>query len=98
MSTARRPAAFRLDDPQVVLAPAEVADEARASARGAQVLVTPVPDAPALPAVVPAASPRKRFAWAAVFWSSLGALTLLGLGLAVIRLIEDQPNDGEAET
>jgi putative membrane protein len=89
MSTARRPAAFRLDDPQVVLAPTKTRDEELAAARGAQVLVTPAPDAPALPAVVPAAPPRKRFAWAAVFWSSLGALTLLGLGLAVIRLIED---------
>jgi putative membrane protein len=88
MSTARRPAAFRLDDRQVVLAPTQTRDEERA-ARGAQVLVTPAPDAPALPAVVPAAPPRKRFAWATVFWSSLGALTLLGLGLAVMRLIED---------
>ncbi|HEV2956034.1 MAG TPA: TIGR01620 family protein [Xanthobacteraceae bacterium] len=88
MSTARRPAAFRLDDPHVVLAPTET-DDARPSARGAQVLVTPAADAPALPAVVPAAPPRKRFAFAAVFWSALGALTLLGLGLAVIRLIED---------
>jgi putative membrane protein len=88
MSTARRPAAFRLDDPQVVLAPTQTRDEGRASARDA-VVVTPAPDAPALPAVVPLAPPRKRFAWAAVFWSSLGALTLLGLGLAVIRLIED---------
>ena len=89
MSTARRPAAFRLDDPQVTVTPTAAGDDARASARGAQVLVTPAPDAPALPAVIPAAPPRKRFAWAAVFWSSLGALTLLGLGLAVIRLIED---------
>jgi putative membrane protein len=88
MSTARRPAAFRLDDPQVVLAPTEARDDARASPRDA-VLVTPAADAPALPAVIPAAPPRKRFAWTAVFWSSLGALTLLGLGLAVIRLIED---------
>jgi putative membrane protein len=89
MSTTRRPAAFRLDDPQVVLAPVDVADDARPSARGAQILVTPVPDAPALPAVIPAAPPRKRFAWATVFWSALGALTVLGLGLGVTRLIED---------
>jgi len=88
MSTARRPAAFRLDDPQVVVAPADVVDDERPSARGAQVLVTPAPDAPALPAVIPAA-PRKRFSWATVLWSSLGALTVLGLGLAVTRLIED---------
>jgi putative membrane protein len=89
MNTARRPAAFRLDDPQVVVAPTETRDDAPPSARGSEVLVTPAPDAPALPAIVPAAPPRKRFAWAAVFWSALGALTLLGLGLAVVRLIED---------
>jgi putative membrane protein len=53
------------------------------------VLVTAAPDAPALPTVVRAAPLRKRFSFAAVFWSSLGALTLLGLGLAVVRLIED---------
>jgi len=75
MNTARRPAAFRLDDPQVAVAPPEPGDDAaRAARRGAQVVVTP---------------PRKRFAWAAVFWSALGGLTLLGLGLAVTRLIED---------
>jgi putative membrane protein len=89
MSTARKPAAFRLDDPQVVVAPVDVAEEARPSARGAPILVTPAPDAPALPAVIPAAPPRKRFAWGTVLWSALGALTLLGLGLAVARLIED---------
>jgi len=88
MNTARRPAAFRLDDPQVMLAPAE-ADDARPSPRGAEILVTPAPDAAALPAVIPAVPPRKRFAWASVFWSALGALTVLGLGLAMMRLIED---------
>lgn len=86
MNTPRRPGAFRLDDPQVVVA--EAAEDARPSARGAEILVTPAPDAP-LPAVIPTAPPRKRFAWATVFWSALGALTMLGLGLAVTRLIED---------
>jgi putative membrane protein len=86
----RRPAAFRLDDPQVVVVPRDSVDEAtRPSLRGAKVLVTPASDAPALPAVIPAPLPRRRFAWATVFWSALGALTVLGLGLAVTRLIED---------
>ena len=85
----RRPAAFRLDDPQVVVTARDAVDEAtRPSLRG-KVLVTPVPDAPALPAVIPAPPSRRRFAWASVFWSALGALTVLGLGLAVTRLIED---------
>jgi putative membrane protein len=85
----RRPAAFRLDDPQVVVAPREPLDEApRPSPRG-KVVVTPAPDAPALPAVIPSVPRRRRFAWASVFWSAFGALTLLGLGLAVTGLVED---------
>jgi putative membrane protein len=89
MSTPRKPAAFRLDDPQVVVAPREPSDDAAPpSPRGANVLVTPAPDAP-VPAVIPAIRRRRRFAWATVFWSALGALTLLGLGLAVTGLIED---------
>ena len=96
MSTARRPAAFRLDDPQVVVAPPAPAEEAQTPLRGGKVLVTPAPDTAALPAVIPAAPPRKRFAWATVFWSALGALTLLGLGLAVTRLIEDLAARSEA--
>jgi len=89
MSTARKPAAFRLDDPQVLVAPAEPGDDTPAPLRAGKVLVTPAADPAALPAVVPVTPPRKRFAWAAVFWSALGALTVLGLGLAVTRLIED---------
>jgi putative membrane protein len=86
----RKPAAFRLDDPQVVVAPREPLDEApRPSPRGAKVVVTPAPDAPALPAVIPPLPRRRRFAWATVFWSALGGLTVLGLGLAVIGLVED---------
>jgi putative membrane protein len=88
MNTARKPAAFRLDDPQVVVATPEHGDDAPIPLRGGKVLVTPAPD-PALPAVVPVPPPRRRFAWSTVFWSSLGALTLLGLGLGVTRLIED---------
>ncbi|MGZ5852428.1 MAG: YcjF family protein, partial [Hyphomicrobium sp.] len=42
----------------------------------------PVPIAPPSP-------PRRRFRWGAVFWSALGGLVALGLGLATVRLIED---------
>ena len=42
----------------------------------------PVPVAPPLP-------PRRRFRWGTVFWSALGGLVTLGLGLATTRLIED---------
>jgi putative membrane protein len=89
MSTPRKPAAFRLDDPQVVVAAREPSEEAvHPAPRGASVLVTPAPDA-AVPAVIPPMAPRRRFPLASMFWSALGALTLLGLGLAVTGLIED---------
>jgi putative membrane protein len=88
MSTARKPVAFRLDDPEVVVSPAALEEDAPTPLRSGKVLVTAAPDA-ALPAVVPLPPARKRFAWAAVFWSALGGLTLLGLGLAATRLIED---------
>jgi putative membrane protein len=84
MRDQRRPAAFRLDDPRVVVAPAE---EARRPARGT-VLVTPEPEPALLP--VPPEPPRpRRRRWGTLFWSALGGLVTLGLGLAVTRLIED---------
>lgn len=87
----RKPAVFRLDDPKVVVAPREHADdEPRPRAQmNAQVLVSPAPDAPALPALIPPVPRRRRLAWGTLFWSALGALTVLGLGLAVTRLVED---------
>lgn len=80
----RRPAAFRLDDPRVVVAsPDEVAP------RGA-VRVTPEPESFDLPVPVPPrVPPRKRFPWGTVFWTALGGLVVLGAGLAVTALIED---------
>jgi len=91
MTDHRKPAAFRLDDPHVVVAPRDRDDaEPQARARRAKVLVTPAPETPSLPAVVPpAVRPRRRFPWGTVFWSALGSLTLLGLGLAVTNLVED---------
>ena len=82
--TPRRPQAFRLDDPGVVLA-----EDGRPAPRGA-VVVTPAPQLPetveeiALP-VPPPKSPR----WGALFWTGLGGLVSMGLGLAVSKLIED---------
>jgi putative membrane protein len=81
----RKPAAFRLDDPHVIVADAE--DERPRTARGA-VLVTPEPDAVALPVPLPPRR-RRRLPWGSLFWSALGGLVTLGLGLAITRLIED---------
>jgi putative membrane protein len=85
----RKPAAFRLDDPRVIVADAPENGVKVRAVRGA-VRVTPEPDIPELP--VPAAAPplpRKRFSWGAVFWSALGGLVALGTGLATTALIED---------
>lgn len=80
----RRPAAFRLDDPHVIIAP----DDARA-ARGT-VHVLPEPENFDLPVPVVAALPAKRrFSWGTLFWSALGGLVALGAGLATVSLIED---------
>jgi len=79
----RRPAAFRLDDPGVVVTPDQ---RDRASPGPARLTVAPEP---ALPAVSEPAFPRRGLPWAALFASSAGALAVLGLGLAVTQLIED---------
>ncbi len=85
----RRPAAFRLNDPRVVIATPD--QEAPRSAIGA-VRVTPEPESFDLPVPVPVETPApraRRFPWGAVFWSALGGLVALGAGLAVTALVED---------
>src|SRR5690242_13041301 len=80
----RKPAAFRLDDPQVIVAD----DEARA-VRGT-VRVVPQPENFDLPATIQPTTPvKRRFPWGAIFWSALGGLVALGAGLATTALIED---------
>jgi putative membrane protein len=81
----RKPAAFRLDDPHVVVA----GDETRPQAGRGTVLVTPEPEAAALPVPLTPRRVRRRLPWFSLFWSALGGLVTLGLGLAVTRLIED---------
>jgi putative membrane protein len=79
----RRPAAFRLDDPAVTVT---ASPEEKTS--GVRVLTED--DAFAAPVPLDVAPPTpKRFRWGALFWSALGGLVSLGLGLAVARLIED---------
>jgi putative membrane protein len=83
----RRPATFKLDDPGVVVM--EPDDSSRPS-RGT-VHVTPEPDPALLPVPVdaPLLPVQRGFRWGAVFWSAVGGLTLLALGLGVTQLIED---------
>ena len=83
----RRPATFKLDDPSVVVMDPD--DSSRPS-RGT-VHVTPEADPVLLPVPieVPILRPQRGFRWGAVFWTAIGGLILLGLGLGVTRLIED---------
>jgi putative membrane protein len=86
----RRPAAFRLDDPQVMVSsPSELGESARPAGRR-HVVITPEPE-PAIAAAVPAlaATRRRRWPWATLFWSAAGGLISLAAGMAVIALIED---------
>jgi putative membrane protein len=83
----RKPATFKLGDPGVIVMDPD--DSSRPS-RGT-VHVTPEADPALLPVPVEAAIvPLKRgFRWGTVFWTAVGGLILLGVGLGVTRLIED---------
>jgi putative membrane protein len=83
----RKPATFKLDDPGVVVMdPDEVGRPARGTVRvtpEAESTLLPVPvEAPLLPV-------QRGFRWGAAFWTAVGGLVLLGLGLGVAQLIED---------
>ena len=82
----RRPATFRLDNPDVVVTEA---DETSRLGR-ATIQITPEHDPQTLPVPIETALPARRgFRWGALFWSGLAGLTLLGVGLGVTHLIED---------
>ena len=83
----RRPATFKLDDPGVVVIDP---DDASRPARGT-IQITPETDPALLPVLVeaPTLPAQRGFRWGTVFWSALGGLTVLGVGLGVTRLIED---------
>lgn len=71
-----RPQVFRLDEPGVTVAPEPEI----------------VPDRPGLEADAPALVPVRRQlvpSWSTLFWTALGGLTSLGIGLAISRLVED---------
>lgn len=84
----RRPAAFRLDDPGVVVSTSPAENGPSSSPKS--VRVQPEADAFAAPVPVDALPPaRKSFRWGALFWSALAGLVSLAAGLAVTRMIED---------
>jgi putative membrane protein len=86
----RRPAVFRLDDPQVEVAREAGGGEDLRPLERRHVVINPEPDLTALPVIVPAAPRgRRRWPWGTLFWSAAGALVSLGAGLAVTNLIED---------
>jgi putative membrane protein len=86
----RRPAAFRLDDPHVVVTDEQgPAPSARERASAGTVRITVEPE-PALPAVAePEPLRRRRFPWGKLFWSATGGLVVLAIGLGVAGLIQD---------
>jgi putative membrane protein len=83
----RRPATFKLDDPGVILMDPD--DSSRPS-RGT-IHITPEADPALLPVPLEASLPpaRRGFRWGTLFWTAIGGLVVLGLGLGVTRLIED---------
>ena len=83
----RRPATFKLDDPSVIVMDPD--DSSRPS-RGT-VHVTPEADPALLPVPIepPILRPQRGFRWGTVFWTAVGGLTLLGVGLGITGLIED---------
>jgi putative membrane protein len=68
----RKPAAFDLHDPGVVVTELAEPDDAT--------LPTPVEQ--------PVPVRRRKWRWAALFWSAASGLVLLGLGLAITNLVE----------
>jgi putative membrane protein len=86
--TSRRPATFKLDDPHVVVLAPE--DDGGRPTRGT---VQVRPEREAAPASVPVdpimVEARRGLPWGTLFWTALGGLVLLALGLGVSDLMED---------
>jgi putative membrane protein len=85
MNRARKPAAFRLDDPGIVVTPS---DEPRRIMPVGQNAQTGETDQ--LPVAPP--PPGRRAPWAVMFWLSSAGLLLLATGLGIANLIEDLLN------
>ena len=83
----RQPAAFRLDDDQVIVARADEGDAATGGT--VRVITEPESATVAISVDYPAPSLRRRFLLGTLFWCAAGGLMLLAIGLAVTGLIED---------
>lgn len=82
----RKPAAFSLDDPALVIAPAE---ESRHEAHQAATAGVPAAAGMERPAGAGFGAARRRPPWAAMFWLSAGGLVLLSIGLGIADLVGD---------
>jgi putative membrane protein len=77
----RKPAVFSVDDPRLVVAgPQESQPAIGAATAVTETTDERMPLAPALPI--------RRLRWGALFWTTLSALILLALGLAVANFVE----------
>src|SRR5215471_19288085 len=82
MNHAHKPAAFRLDDPAIVVTPSEQQRRRAPTGNNAQVGETDlIPVAPS--------PPCRRAPWTVMFWMSSAGLLLLATGLGIANLIED---------
>lgn len=80
----RKPRSFRLDDPNVVMADTPVA----AAMRRGHVLVTPEPETFEEVPEPPPVRPRRSY-WGTLFWSAVGGLISLTVGLSLTKLVDD---------
>jgi putative membrane protein len=83
----RKPATFKLDDPGVTMMDAD--DPGRPARGTVHIIPEPEPVQLPVPLEPPIVAVRRGFRWGALFWAAIGGLTVLGLGLAITRLIED---------
>jgi putative membrane protein len=83
----RKPATFKLDDPGVVMIDAD--DKSRPSRGTVQITPEAEPSLLPVPFEAPLVPATRGFRWGAMFWTALGGLVLLGVGLSTTRLIED---------
>jgi putative membrane protein len=86
MTRARKPAAFRLDDPAIVITPSA---EPRRTTPAMRTAKASEPET--LPVIAPAAQ-KRRMPWGLLFWASAAGLLLLATGLGIANLVTELLN------